>query len=134
MGYIESGKKEGATVHIGGKQLGKDGYFIEPTIFTNTKPEMKIVREEIFGPVVAIIKFEDDDGAYYMYCTLWNLNVQLLFGVILDVVRQANNSVYGLAAAVFSKNINRAVKTAHRLQAGTIWVSRRTNFSSIPMA
>jgi aldehyde dehydrogenase (NAD+) len=80
MGYIESGKKDGATVHLGGKQFGKDGYFIEPTIFTNTKPDMKIVREEIFGPVVAIIKFKDEDGAYHsLMWAVSNFNVQWHF-------------------------------------------------------
>ena len=62
MGYISSGKAEGATVHLGGEREGTEGYFIKPTIFTNTKPDMKIVREEIFGPVGVVIKFEDVDG------------------------------------------------------------------------
>ena len=62
MGYIESGKQQGATVHVGGNRHGNEGYFIQPTIFTNTTPDMKIVKEEIFGPVVAIMKFKDEDG------------------------------------------------------------------------
>ena len=62
MGYIESGKKEGATVHLGGKRFGNEGYFIEPTIFTDTKPDMKIVKEEILGPVVVLIKFDTEEG------------------------------------------------------------------------
>jgi len=62
MGYISSGKAEGATVHLGGEREGTEGYFVKPTIFTNTKPDMKIVREEIFGPVGVVIKFEDVDG------------------------------------------------------------------------
>ena len=62
MGYIESGKEEGATVHLGGKRFGDEGFFIEPTIFTNTKPDMRIVREEIFGPVVVLIKFDTEEG------------------------------------------------------------------------
>ncbi|KAG5985674.1 hypothetical protein E4U52_001070, partial [Claviceps spartinae] len=77
MGYIDSGKADGATVHLGGKRHGQEGYFIEPTIFTDVKPDMKIVREEIFGPVGVLIKFEDE----------------------ADVIRQANDTVYGLAAA-----------------------------------
>ena len=100
MGYIQSGKSEGATCHIGGERQGTEGYFIQPTIFTDCKPNMKIVREEIFGPVGVLIKFDDDD----------------------DVVRQANDTVYGLAAAIFSQDINRAIKTANRVQAGTVWV------------
>ena len=62
MGYIDSGKSQGATVHYGGHRIGDEGYFISPTIFTDTKPDMKIVQEEIFGPVCVVIKFKDDDG------------------------------------------------------------------------
>jgi aldehyde dehydrogenase (NAD+) len=62
LGYIESGKKEGAKVHLGGKRLGTEGYFVEPTIFTDVKPDMRIVKEEIFGPVVIVIKFKTDQG------------------------------------------------------------------------
>ncbi|KAG6843866.1 hypothetical protein H0H87_012258, partial [Tephrocybe sp. NHM501043] len=106
MGYIDSGREQGATVHLGGDRKGTEGYFINPTIFTDTKPDMKIVREEIFGPVGVVIKFEDEE----------------------DVIRQANDTVgvrvvYGLAAAVFSQNINRALETAHKLKAGTAWVN-----------
>ncbi|TDL22408.1 NAD-dependent aldehyde dehydrogenase [Rickenella mellea] len=101
MSYIDSGKKDGATVHLGGEQHGTEGYFIQPTIFTNVKPEMKIVKEEIFGPVGVVIKFEDED----------------------DVVRQANDTTYGLAAAVFSQDINKALRVAHKLKAGTAWVN-----------
>ncbi|KAG6333421.1 hypothetical protein ID866_5671 [Astraeus odoratus] len=101
MGYIESGKKDGATVHIGGGRHGSEGYFIQPTIFLDTKPDMKIVQEEIFGPVSVLIKFKDEE----------------------DVVRQANDTVYGLAAAVFTKDVNRAISTAHKLKAGTLWIN-----------
>ncbi|KAK7049893.1 hypothetical protein VNI00_005323 [Paramarasmius palmivorus] len=101
MSYINSGKEQGATVHLGGDRFGNEGYFINPTIFTGTKPDMKIVQEEIFGPVGVVIKFEDEE----------------------DVIRQANDTMYGLAAAVFSQDINRALKTANRLKAGTAWVN-----------
>ncbi|KAI6100125.1 aldehyde dehydrogenase [Pisolithus croceorrhizus] len=101
MGYIDSGKKEGAKVHIGGERHGNDGYFIQPTIFLDTHPDMRIVKEEIFGPVSVVIKFRDEE----------------------DVVRQANDTVYGLAAAVFTKDVNRAITTAHKLKAGTVWVN-----------
>ncbi|ESK93383.1 aldehyde dehydrogenase [Moniliophthora roreri MCA 2997] len=101
MNYIQSGKDEGATIHLGGDRFGNEGYFINPTIFTGTKPEMKIVQEEIFGPVGVVIKFEDEE----------------------DVIHQANDTMYGLAAAVFSQDINRALRTAHRLKAGTAWVN-----------
>jgi aldehyde dehydrogenase (NAD+) len=101
MGYIESGKKDGATLYQGGDRHGDEGYFIKPTIFTDVKPDMKIVKEEIFGPVGVVIKFEDE----------------------ADVIKQANDTLYGLAAAVFTQNLNRAIETAHKLQAGTAWVN-----------
>jgi aldehyde dehydrogenase (NAD+) len=101
MEYIDSGKKEGATVFAGGERFGSEGYFITPTIFTDVKPDMKIVQEEIFGPVGVVIKFKD----------------------IADVVTQANDTVYGLAAAIFTQNINRAIETGHALKAGTVWIN-----------
>ncbi len=101
MGYIESGKKEGATVHYGGERIGEEGYYIRPTIFTETKPHMKIVQEEIFGPVCVVVKFKDDD----------------------DIVAQANDTIYGLAASVYSQNVTRALSTAHKIRAGTVWVN-----------
>jgi aldehyde dehydrogenase (NAD+) len=67
MGYIDSGKKDGATLHLGGRRQGTEGYFIEPTIFTDCKPEMKVVREEIFGPVAVIIKFKDEAGMLHLF-------------------------------------------------------------------
>jgi aldehyde dehydrogenase (NAD+) len=101
MGYIDIGKKEGATLHHGGTRNGDEGYFINPTIFTDTKPDMKIVQEEIFGPVGVVIKFDDEE----------------------EVIKQANDTMYGLAAAVFSQDIDRALATAHKLKAGTAWVN-----------
>ena len=101
LGYIESGKAEGATLQVGGAKAGDAGYFIEPAIFTDVKADMKIVREEIFGPVGVVIKFANED----------------------EVIDQANDTHYGLAAAVFSKHIDRALKIAHRLNAGTCWVN-----------
>lgn len=62
MGYIESGQRDGAKVHLGGGRAGGDGFFIEPTIFVDAKPEMKIVQEEIFGPVGVVVKFENEEG------------------------------------------------------------------------
>ncbi|KAJ8593641.1 aldehyde dehydrogenase [Rhizopogon salebrosus TDB-379] len=101
MSYIQSGKDAGATVAIGGERQGTEGFFIKPTIFTNVTPNMKIVQEEIFGPVGVVIKFKDED----------------------EVIKQANDTVYGLAAAVFTQNLNRAINTAHRLKAGTAWIN-----------
>lgn len=100
MDYINSGKQQGAKVHLGGERWGNEGFFIQPTIFTETNKDMRIVQEEIFGPVGVVIKFTDDD----------------------DVVRQANDTIYGLAAAMFTKNIDRALTTAQKLRAGTTWV------------
>ncbi|KAF9262220.1 aldehyde dehydrogenase [Marasmius fiardii PR-910] len=107
MGYIKSGKEQGATVHYGGEPYNGDGYFVNPTIFVDAKPDMKIMREEIFGPVCCVIKFEDE----------------------ADVVRQANDTIYGLAAAVFSKNVDRALTTAHKLKAGSIWLNSYSHVS-----
>lgn len=101
MNYIDLGKKEGATCHTGGARHGDEGYFIRPTIFTEAKPSMRIVKEEIFGPVGVLIMFDDDE----------------------EVVKMANDTEYGLACAIFSQNITRALRTAHKLHAGTAWVS-----------
>jgi len=101
MNYINSGKKEGATVHLGGERHGKEGFFIQPTIFTDTKPEMTIIKEEIFGPVVAVAKFSDEE----------------------DLIKAANDSMYGLGAGVFTKDVSRAITITNRLKAGTVWVN-----------
>ena len=102
--YIDIGKKEGATLVAGGGRAdigtGK-GYFLQPTVFTNVEPSMTIAREEIFGPVLATIDFADVDEA----------------------IARANDSDYGLAAAVWTKDIKKAHYVAHRLQAGTVWVN-----------
>src|SRR3984885_7297841 len=86
MSYIDAGKREGAKLLCGGKRVGDRGYFISPTIFTDVKDEMKISREEIFGPVMSIIPFKNID----------------------EVVRRANNTTYGLAAAVWTKEVSKA--------------------------
>ncbi len=101
MGYIESGKDDGATLHFGGVQHGTEGYYISPTIFTNTKPSMKIVQEEIFGPVGVVVKFSSEE----------------------EVLKEANDTQYGLAAAVFTKDIDRAFRIANKFQAGTVWIN-----------
>ncbi|KAJ9611440.1 hypothetical protein H2200_004624 [Cladophialophora chaetospira] len=101
MNYIQSGKEEGATLHLGGHSVGKKGYFIEPTIFTDVKPTMKIVQEEIFGPVVVIAKFKTEE----------------------DVIELANDSSYGLAAGIFTNDYERAMRVTAALQAGTLWVN-----------
>ena len=101
MDYIKSGKDEGAKVELGGERHGKEGYFIQPTIFTGVNEKMKIMQEEIFGPVVAIAKFTD----------------------VEDVLQKAHETFYGLAASVHTQNLNTAIEVSNRLQAGSVWVN-----------
>ncbi|KAK5660715.1 hypothetical protein OQA88_12080 [Cercophora sp. LCS_1] len=101
MGYIQSGKEEGATVEIGGERHGDKGYFIQPTIFSNVRNDMKIMQEEIFGPVCAIAKFKDEE----------------------EVIKLGNDTAYGLAAAVHTKDLNTALRVSKALKAGTVWVN-----------
>jgi aldehyde dehydrogenase (NAD+) len=101
MTYIDSGREDGATVVTGGSRLGKKGYFIQPTIFSDVRPDMKIMQEEIFGPVCAIAKFKDEE----------------------EVIRIANESTYGLAAGVHTQNVNTAIRVSNALQADTVWVN-----------
>ncbi|HEU5162089.1 MAG TPA: aldehyde dehydrogenase family protein [Thermoanaerobaculia bacterium] len=104
LGYIEAGKSEGAKLVAGGARAdigtGK-GYFITPTIFENVEPEMRIAREEIFGPVLATIRFSDVD----------------------DAVARGNATVYGLAAAVWTRDISKAHRVARAVKAGTVWIN-----------
>ena len=104
MSYIESGKADGAKLMCGGKRIGEEGYFVEPTVFADVTDDMKICREEIFGPVLSITKFSDID----------------------DALVRANNNPYGLAAAVFTKDMSKAVKVTNKLRAGTVWVNCHT--------
>jgi aldehyde dehydrogenase (NAD+) len=101
MGYIDVGKKEGATLLQGGKRFGSKGYFIEPTVFVDVKDDMTIAKEEIFGPVMSIIKFNSLD----------------------EVIDRANRTTYGLAAAVWTKDIGKAHAIADNVRAGTVWVN-----------
>jgi len=108
LGYIESGKKEGAKLECGGKRHGDKGYFIEPTVFSDVKDNMKIAEEEIFGPVMSIMKFTDID----------------------DVIKRANRTTYGLAAGVCTTNIEKALNIAHNIRAGTVWINCYDAFSA----
>jgi len=105
LGYIESGKTEGATLASGGvphKNVGEGkGFFIEPTIFTGVKDDMKIYREEVFGPFVVIASFKSED----------------------DAIRMANDTTYGLGSALFTTNVQRAHRVAARIEAGMVWVN-----------
>src|SRR5450755_1210267 len=100
-GYLESGLSEGAEAVVGGKKKEGPGYFVEPTVMVKTNPNMKVVREEIFGPVVVASPFSD----------------------IEQIVAEANNSEYGLAAGVWTNDINKAHRVAHKLRAGTVWIN-----------
>lgn len=101
MGYIDVGVSEGANLLSGGKRVGSKGYFIQPTIFSGVKDNMRIAKEEIFGPVMNILKFKDVD----------------------EVVQRGNKTFYGLAAAIWTKDITKAHRLANSLRAGTVWVN-----------
>jgi len=101
MSYIDAGKNEGAELLTGGKRVGDRGHFIEPTVFANVQDDMKIAREEIFGPVMSIIKFRNLD----------------------EVIERANKTTYGLAAAVWTRDIGKAHAIANSVRAGTVWVN-----------
>ncbi|ELU18353.1 hypothetical protein CAPTEDRAFT_177698 [Capitella teleta] len=101
MEYVESAKAEGAVLQAGGCRYGDKGYFIKPTVFSDVKDDMRIAREEIFGPVQSIIKFSSLD----------------------EVVQRANATNYGLAAGVFTSNINTALMVAQKMKAGSMWIN-----------
>src|ERR1700675_2805847 len=100
-GYLESGFSEGAKAVVGGKRQGDKGYFVKPTVLVNTSEKMKVVTEEIFGPVVTAIPFKDTG----------------------DLVAKANNTVYGLAAGIWTRDIQKAHRIAAQLRAGTVWIN-----------
>jgi gamma-glutamyl-gamma-aminobutyraldehyde dehydrogenase len=104
LGYIDAGRGEGATVVAGGRRALPDsgGYFVEPTVFDGVRNEMKIAREEIFGPVLSVIRFREE----------------------AEAVAMANDSAYGLQASVWSDNVNRAHRVARALRAGTVHVNQ----------
>jgi (Z)-2-((N-methylformamido)methylene)-5-hydroxybutyrolactone dehydrogenase len=105
LDYIRIAKEEGAVCRLGGAPAVRPecgtGWFVEPTIFTGVNPEMRIAKEEVFGPVLSVIPFDDEDEAVHM----------------------ANDSIYGLAAGVWTTSIRRALSMSERLEAGTVWVN-----------
>jgi len=111
LSYIEIGKKEGATVACGGKRLTggiyDKGCFMAPTLLTNVTNDMRVAQEEIFGPVAVVIKFKDEE----------------------DVIRMANDSTYGLGGAVWTRDINRAIRVSRAVETGRMWVN---TYNSIP--
>ncbi|MFW5876864.1 MAG: aldehyde dehydrogenase family protein [Myxococcota bacterium] len=112
MHYIETGKDEGARLVAGGSRITEGslarGLFVRPTVFDDVTPDMRIAREEIFGPVLGVLSFDDE----------------------ADAVRLANATTYGLVASVFTKDITRAHRVARDLQAGVVWVNRYNGFDS----
>jgi phenylacetaldehyde dehydrogenase len=100
-GFLESGKADGATALTGGGRFGDRGYFVEPTVLTNTRPDMKVVREEIFGPVVVAEKFSSLD----------------------EIAAEANDTTYGLGAGIWTKDISKAHALAKKIRAGTVWIN-----------
>lgn len=101
MSYIDKGQNEGAKLLTGGKRVGERGYFIEPTIFDGVSDDMTIATEEIFGPVLSVLTFDDQE----------------------DLIRRANQTFYGLAAAIWTRDISTAHDFAARVRAGTVWVN-----------
>lgn len=101
LDYIDIGRKEGASIVTGGERSGERGYYVQPTVFAGVEHQMRVSQEEIFGPVAAVVKFEDDD----------------------DAIRIANGTVYSLAAGVWTADVTRAHRFTRALKAGTVWVN-----------
>ena len=101
MGLIETGKKEGAKLECGGNRVGDKGFFIEPTVFSDVKDDMRIATEEIFGPVMQILKFKTLD----------------------EIIERANKTMYGLAASIFTTNLEDALMLSQGIRAGTVWIN-----------
>ena len=101
MHYVTVGKKEGARCVTGGTRVGDRGYFVAPTLFADVTDEMTIAKEEIFGPVMSVLRFKNTD----------------------EIVERANNTFYGLAAAVWTRDIAKAHRLAGAIRAGTVWVN-----------
>ncbi|TMW45394.1 hypothetical protein DOY81_009526, partial [Sarcophaga bullata] len=101
LGFIESGKQQGAKLQVGGSRIGDVGFFVEPTVFSDVTDDMKIAQEEIFGPVQSIFKFSSME----------------------EMIDRANNVKYGLAAGVITNDINKAMYFANNVDAGSVWIN-----------
>lgn len=101
LGYIDIARAGGAECVLGGKRVSEDRWLVEPTIFTGVTSDMRIAQEEVFGPILAVIPFDDED----------------------DAIRIANDTIYGLAAGLWTQNIRRALRVANAIDAGTVWVN-----------
>jgi len=108
LGYIEKGKAEGASCLTGGERHGELGYYVKPTVFGDVTDEMTIAKEEIFGPVMSILKFS----------------------TVEEAIERANNTIYGLAAGVCTRDIGKALKVTSQLRAGTCWINTFNSFSA----
>jgi len=101
LGYLDKGRAEGARLVCGGERLDRDGFYIAPTVFADVTDDMTIAQEEIFGPVMAVLDFDDED----------------------DVIARANATPYGLSAGVFTRDLSRAHRVIGRLQAGSCFIN-----------
>jgi acyl-CoA reductase-like NAD-dependent aldehyde dehydrogenase len=109
--YLQAGLADGAKALTGGGRHGDTGYFVQPTVFVDVRPEFSIVREEFFGPVVAALPFDADEG-------------------IAAAAHQANDSIYGLAAGIWTRDISKAHRVARELKAGSVWINQYNGFDT----